>query len=143
MADVFLTSVDDINRKILLLLDDEDLFNSSETNKHAAMLCENDDFWRERILRIFKVDLTNFIEENLTYRQIYQILRQIRDEHYLEITTESKNIISACHSAIFNKHENIAKYLIVTKNLGLHVVICDTCKPIMSGQEIRNLIDFW
>ncbi len=143
MNHLFITNVDDINREILLLLDDEDLFNIHVVNKHVAVLYENDDFWRERILRIYKVDLTNFIEENLTYKQIYQILRQIRDEHYLEITTESKNIISACHSAIFNKHENIAKYLIVTKNLGLHVVICDTCKPIMSGQEIRDLLDFW
>ncbi len=44
MADAFLTTIYDIDRDILLNLDDESLFNICKTNKYAAEIYNDDNF---------------------------------------------------------------------------------------------------
>ncbi len=73
----FLTSIDDINHEILLnVVDDEDLLNMCNTNKYASELLKNDDFWKQRIQRIYGYDFSKYFDNITTYRQIYDELRR-------------------------------------------------------------------
>ena len=47
-------------------------------NKYAVALCTSDNFWNERIVRVFKVNLSKYKEDDLTYRQVYFILRKTK-----------------------------------------------------------------
>lgn len=45
-----LTGVLDLNKRILLQLSDEDLFNACLVNKDIAYICSDDDFWRLKVM---------------------------------------------------------------------------------------------
>lgn len=44
-----LTKIRDVDLKILSELDDRDLFNYCKTHKYGRELCNNEDFWRNRV----------------------------------------------------------------------------------------------
>ena len=86
MSDFFLTNIDDINIEILLLLKDKDLSNANIVNKYAAALCDSDNFWNERIVRVFKVNISKYKEDDLSYKQVYFILRKAKSGLELFLT---------------------------------------------------------
>ncbi len=72
-APVFLTEVEDVDIKILLELDYDDLISACETNKEAARICDKDAFWNKRIQHIYNVDLTKYKGKD-SFRKVYNIL---------------------------------------------------------------------
>ena len=63
------TGQKDVDITILNLLEDKDLINMCKTNKYVYSICENDTFWRDRIINKYNVlpDIAPF--EN--YREFY------------------------------------------------------------------------
>ncbi len=134
MSDFFLTNIDDINKEILLLLEDEYLSNANVVNKYAVSLCASDNFWNERIQRTYDVNLNKYKEDDLTYRQVYFILRNTKSivnlivtaaEHgYLPLVKNIKENYekecvgtyccyrSALEAAIINRKLPVVTYLI-------------------------------
>ncbi len=87
----FLTSVNDINVEILLnIVEDLDLINICETNKYAAEIYKNDNFWNQRIQRIYGFDFRNYRDSSLTYKQIYDKIRK-HDGELLQVFINSAN----------------------------------------------------
>ena len=79
----FLTSVNDINVEILLnIVDDTDLLNICETNKYAAEIYRDDNFWNQRIQRIYGFEFSKYlnVDSSVTYKQIYDKLRKHNGE---------------------------------------------------------------
>ncbi len=77
MADSFLTNVDDINYEILLnIVDYGDLINVFKTNKYAVEIYKDDNFWNQRIQRIYGVDFSQYkIKSNSgTYKRLHDRL---------------------------------------------------------------------
>ena len=66
----------DLQQYILLQLDDNDLSKTFRTSKKAANFCDNDEFWRLRILFVYNSDLSKYKEKCKTYREIYIDLRK-------------------------------------------------------------------
>ncbi len=67
------TGVPDVDREILLRLDDKLLFSTCRINKYTATLC-NENFWNLRIQYIYNSDLSEYKKPNETYRDIYKEL---------------------------------------------------------------------
>ena len=63
------TGQKDVDITILNLLEDKDLINMCKTNKYVNSICENDNFWRDRIIKKYNVlpDITPFT----SYREFY------------------------------------------------------------------------
>lgn len=119
---LFPTENDDVNFLIMELLPDEYLLSLCQVNRHSAHLCRDELFWRERIRRVYGVDLKGYlIRRNSkgaeTYKQAYLSLARSDDylltalekgyypiiqEHASDITADldllSKNIRSAISS---------------------------------------------
>ncbi len=70
---IFLTGVADIDKEILLNLDDKDLDNVCSTNKRAEKICNDDQFWNLRIQRSYGSDLSKYIN-GMKYKEIYKEL---------------------------------------------------------------------
>ncbi len=81
-----LTTIPDVNREILLELDDETLDIMCTTCKEAHDVCKDDLFWRERIIRKFNINLTKYKDDSASYRDMYTFLLKynelIRDRLY-------------------------------------------------------------
>ena len=67
------TGVEDVDREILLYLDDEDLFKACNLSHYTKNLC-NDDFWRRKFSREYGAIL-----RRIEYREAYKQLREIED----------------------------------------------------------------
>ncbi len=68
------TSVDDINREIFLnIVDYSDLISTFKTNKYASEIYNDDEFWNQRIQRIYGVDFSKYkINSNSgTYKRLH------------------------------------------------------------------------
>ncbi len=79
MTELFLTGVDDINREMLLnIVDDTDLIKICETNKYASEIYKDDNFWNQRIQRIYGYDFSKYLSDvdSITYKQIYDKIRK-------------------------------------------------------------------
>ena len=66
----------DLQQYILLQLDDNDLAKTFRTSKEAANFCDNDEFWRLRILFVYNSDLSKYKEKGKNYKEIYIKLRK-------------------------------------------------------------------
>ncbi len=78
-GETILTGVLDVDRLILLELDDASLWNACRINKLAVRVCKTDKFWRERIERVFGHDLSEYKNEENTYRKMYRELRTYQE----------------------------------------------------------------
>ncbi len=75
LSQLFVPGVpEDIQKEILLNLNDKDLDRTCKTNKQAVKICNMDDFWNLRIQHIYGADITKYKLKNTTYRQIYRDL---------------------------------------------------------------------
>lgn len=63
------TGQKDVDITLLNLLEDKDLINMCLTNKYINSICENDNFWRDRIINKYRTlpDISPF----KTYREFY------------------------------------------------------------------------
>ena len=76
----FLTGNWDADKLILLNLSLNDLSNACQVNIYAANLCNNDDFWRAKILKDF-VSLSDVLEYKLptiSMKEYYEKLHSFR-----------------------------------------------------------------
>ncbi len=73
-----LTTIPDLNREILLELDDKTLNMMCITCKEAHDICKDDLFWRERIIRIFDMDLTKYKDDELSYRDMHTFMQKCK-----------------------------------------------------------------
>ena len=149
MTGFFLTNIDDINKEILLLLEDEDLLNTNIVNKYAVALCANDNFWSERIQRIYKVNLSKYKEDDLTYRQVYFILRNTSElvitaaehgylplvQHIRETDPDIYSYDKVLATAIINKNMPVVTYLIES-GVKIFPQDKDIFKSIVEGEDI-------
>ncbi len=109
----------ELQQEILLNLEDNDLTKTCRTNKQAAKICEDDDFWRLRIQKIYNSDLSNYKEKDKTYRDTYIQLRKYERE------SDTRLFIAAAELGYLP----IIKYLIeekgekATATLGLYTVL--------------------
>jgi hypothetical protein len=76
-----LTNVKDVDLIILSKLNDKDLESFCLTNKAAAKLCKDDNFWINRIIEKYGKDALKYKPENKTWRQYYSNI------YYLAIRT--------------------------------------------------------
>ncbi len=97
-----LTKIPDLNREILLELDDKSLGGMCITCKEAHDVCKDDLFWRERIIRMFYIDLTKYKDKGSSYREIYIFFSKINTE----------DIHTQMQSAMMSGCLPILKYLI-------------------------------
>ena len=72
--------VKDVDRKILLELDDRSLLNACQTDSRYAKLCSNDEFWRIRYIQQFGEHAAQYKPENVTWRN-----------HYLQVIVDLEN----------------------------------------------------
>ena len=59
----------DTNLLIMEKLDDESLFNLCLTNKNAAFLCQNEDFWRKRFVSNYGQDVAKYKPKERTWKK--------------------------------------------------------------------------
>lgn len=136
----FLTGIDDVDRVILLNLDDKSLLNACMSNKRSADISTNDNFWNQRIQHIYNVDLSDYKKEN-TYKEVYRILRENKDSKHSELEEVSKRgyfplvkqlieedkLKDHLHNngvlgwAARNGHLQIVKYLIEEAEVKFHI----------------------
>ena len=93
------TGVTELDTKILLNLNDRDLFKACQVDIYTANLC-NESFWNQRIQFVYGGAKLNKYKGNKTYREIYKELGR-------ESNDSSKLLISAQ-----NGYLPITKYLI-------------------------------
>ncbi len=122
-----LTTIPDLNREIFLKLDDNSLGRICETSKVANDMCNDDSFWRERIMSKFDIDLTKYKDEKSSYRDMYIFLKEynarglelLLDKLYiyghlpiLKYLIEEKIKINAYHSITTVSYSIIHEYTI-------------------------------
>ncbi len=71
---LFPTGIQDIDLLILHILDDQRLFGVCRVNKYSANLCDNQSFWRNRIINKFGVDIKEYKPKDYSYKQVYRLL---------------------------------------------------------------------
>ena len=81
MADheFFLNYIPELNYSILAESDDETLLRICRVNSYAAQLCNNDEFWHNRIIKRFG-PLIKYRTDNTTWKTFYQ--RLVNDAMY-------------------------------------------------------------
>ena len=89
IVDKFLTGIIDVDYEILLNLDDKSLRNIFRINKHGVKLFKLEYFWKLRIIRKYKVELSIYGETG-TYKQIYQKLRDNGNHSYKNMVESSR-----------------------------------------------------
>ncbi len=85
-----LTGIADADREILLKLDDNYLYKVCSLNIYSERLC-NGFFWNRRIQHIYGVDLSNYKEKNITYKELYKILRKHKGDTNEELAEASRH----------------------------------------------------
>lgn len=98
----------DLQKEILLNLTDVDLINTCRTSSEAATVCEDDDFWRLRIEKIYHSDLSKYKEKHKTYREVYIELRQPKGNGNLLLMAAQLGYLP------------IVKYLVEELNTSVH-----------------------
>lgn len=103
MLNTLFTHIDEINREILLNLDDKSLFNMFKTNKYASNLNHTDYFWIQRIQRLYEYNFTGYNSDFLMYRDIYNILGEY-DGDLIKLVSKTRFGM--------NKHLPILKFIV-------------------------------
>ncbi len=123
---VFLTSVNDINREILLnIVEDVDLINICETNKYAAEIYKDDNFWNQRIQRIYGFDFSKYLNNasvKVTYKQIYDRLRRYNGDLELVFINSANNTYLPLVKFIIDKNVELGGQIYCTTLL--HKLVC-------------------
>ncbi len=104
MTDLFLAGVGDINREILLnIVDDTDLINICKTSKHAAEIYKEDEFWNQRLQRIYGHDFSKYLSniDSITYKEIYD-----------KISERKGDLESVCYDCDDDKYLPLLKFII-------------------------------
>lgn len=78
--DKILTGNRDPDLLILSNLDDRDLFHFCLSNKYAAKLCNNEDFWRNRLIMRHGIKLLKYKHQTRTYKDFYLSLIRYLDK---------------------------------------------------------------
>jgi hypothetical protein len=125
---VGLSSIEEVNQQIILKLDYNSILSLCSTNKEYSKLCGQDYFWKRMVERDFR-GVFEYKPENISYREMYRNLYQIKD---------IKNIL---------KKDDL--YLIAWYHLNIHKV--DANQIAMKGnlkvlkwlKEQRVLPDQW
>ena len=93
----------ELDKNVLLELSDEDLVSACKTDKRAADMCADDNFWNERLKHIFGYNLNKYKEkEEVSYRDMYEFFIKYQN-------LESSQIIN---NAIRLRYLPILKYII-------------------------------
>lgn len=72
------TSIKDLNLKILSELPDKDLINVITTNKCAYNICNNENFWRDRVVDRYNKVL-KYKNQNMSWKDYYmQIVKDLK-----------------------------------------------------------------
>ena len=66
-----LTGIKDVNLKILSELNDRDLLNYCTTDKYAYQICQNEDFWRNRLIRKYGDKVLNNKPKDISWKNYY------------------------------------------------------------------------
>ncbi len=122
-----LTKIPELNREILLELDDKALGRMCETSKEAHDVCKDDLFWRERIIRVFDIDLTKYMDEESSYKDMYRFLNTFHAE-----IMDMKVFCAAKYGRL-----PILKYLIENIKYPVHR-FCDTTFPVLLSNKSNN-----
>ena len=90
MSQVILTGVEDTARRILLLLDDEDLFRACSTSHDTLTLC-NGQFWFQKFFNTYQTHLNQygFSIDNDDYKKLYKKLRKLSNEEIFLYAVEN------------------------------------------------------
>lgn len=65
------TGIKDTDLLILQQLDDPSLMNVCVVNKYVASLCDNENFWMNRIIKVQSKDALQLKKINQTYKELY------------------------------------------------------------------------
>ena len=79
-----LSGIKDLDREIMLKMDDQTLLNFCQTSQYARELCDNDLFWQKRVTQQYP-RLVSIKQENYSWRQYYLYLTywtsKLREEY--------------------------------------------------------------
>ena len=69
----------DSARNLLLRLEYSDLLGACQTNTYLNSICRGDDLWRMMVARDFGPEIIPYKPPNISFRQQYEDLRNLRD----------------------------------------------------------------
>lgn len=69
--DFRLAGTKDANLLILSKMDDRTLLSYCKTNRYSKNLCNNEDFWRNRFIKVYGVESANLKNKNRTWKDYY------------------------------------------------------------------------
>ena len=73
-----LTGVSEITKLILLNLDLRDLRKACQTDKYISQICQDEDFWRQKVERDFGREISSLKRREVSYREQYLDLDHLR-----------------------------------------------------------------
>ena len=136
----------DVNYKILMELDDSSLGKACQTNQYVKQLCQNEDFWRNRTIKVFgpvfsdkddvfkyfNIYLENSSNPNKSWRDFYINLVDIRENY---VNDKNKVIDKYIKNFPYSLIDAIYNYIIlISRNLS---------KRIRNGDlKVEDLLDY-
>jgi hypothetical protein len=63
--------VGDVDKKILLMLDDRSLFNACQTDSRYSKICQDETFWRTRYIEKFGIEAAKHKPKGTTWKKDY------------------------------------------------------------------------
>jgi hypothetical protein len=159
------TEIRDIDEKILLEMDDDNLEEVCLTSKYISSICKSDTFWINRILHYFGKESLSKKPENLKWRDYYYILNkpifenntmiyELRDENNT-IYQVKDNVVQFLKEAKLGMYEgkplreNLTEMAGITtlKNLilliDIHLILekSESTTPVMNKYFAQELTD--
>jgi hypothetical protein len=74
MKNKMLTGTRDTNLLVLENLNDRDLLSYCQTNRYAQNLCKNEDFWRNRFIKVYGGEAAQLKDRNRTWKDFYLLI---------------------------------------------------------------------
>lgn len=80
--------LDELNFEIMYMLDDESLYKACQVNRKTANLCSNQQFWRNKVIRKFGIDIKGYVPKEESYKSVYRKLSTSKGstKYYLAIS---------------------------------------------------------
>jgi hypothetical protein len=76
-----LTGIRDTNLLILNKMDDRSLLSYCQTNKYAENLCNNEDFWRNRFIKVYGIEDAKLKDKNRSWKNYYLLVLYYKSKY--------------------------------------------------------------
>ena len=78
----------DANLLILDKMDDRTLLSYCKTNRYAENLCKNEDFWRNRFIKVHGIEAAKLKDKNRTWKNYYLLVLYYTNKYTVERALE-------------------------------------------------------